>query len=130
MSLSPVDPRPPAQRGVRRVRAALSPERATVGLLVGRLDVSAHHVVFVKGVVEASDGLAALFAERGGQLWIASPLDRENELRELLCDLASELQGTLTLPAVPGTASSERLGSSRHEAPRSKGAHHDSRAPK
>src|SRR5262245_23593473 len=82
----------------RRVRAALSAERATRGLVVGRLRVAAEHVVFVKGVVEASEGLANLFAERGGELHIASPHDRAVELRELLLDLAADLSGSLELP--------------------------------
>lgn len=81
------------------MRAALSPEHATSGLVVGRLRVAPEHVVFVKGVVEASEGLAGLFAERGGDLRIASPWDREAELRELLRDLADDLGGTLDFDA-------------------------------
>lgn len=83
----------------RRVRAAISTERATAGLAVGRLVVAPEHVVFVKGVIEASDGLACLFADRGGDLRIASPVDRAAELRELLADLAAELGGTLEIEA-------------------------------
>jgi hypothetical protein len=49
-------------------------------------------VVFVKGIFEASEGLGALFAERGGDLTISAPLSRERELDELLCDLQNELQ--------------------------------------
>jgi hypothetical protein len=48
-------------------------------------------VVFVKGVVEASDGLAGVFAERGGDLLLAAPPGREGELLELLADLEAEL---------------------------------------
>ncbi len=61
-------------------------------------------VVFVKGIFEASEGLGALFAERGGELIIAAPLSRERELDELLADLESELHAQvsrLPLPAVP-----------------------------
>jgi Domain of unknown function (DUF4911) len=61
-------------------------------------------VVYVKGIFEASDGLGALFAERGGELIIAAPLSREEELDELLGDLERELQAVvshLPLPAVP-----------------------------
>jgi hypothetical protein len=83
----------------RRVRAAMSPERATAGLTVGRLRVAPEQVVFVKGIIEASEGLAALFAERGGDLRIASPRDRAAELHELLHDLAAELGGSLDLEA-------------------------------
>ncbi|MFO0591243.1 MAG: DUF4911 domain-containing protein, partial [Polyangiaceae bacterium] len=82
---------------VRRVRAALTTDRATTGLVAGRLVVAKEHVVFVKGVVEASEGLACLFAERGGDLTIASPAELRAELRELLSDLASELGGAFDL---------------------------------
>lgn len=89
---------------VRRVRAALTTDRATTGLVAGRLVVAKEHVVFVKGVVEASEGLACLFAERGGDLTIASPVERRAELRELLIDLASDLGGTFDLPEIEGEA--------------------------
>jgi hypothetical protein len=49
-------------------------------------------VVFVKGIFEASEGLGALFAERGGELIISAPLSRARELDELLGDLEIELQ--------------------------------------
>jgi hypothetical protein len=85
----------PAHAGPpRRVRAAISTDRATAGLTAYRFVVAPEHVVFVKGVLEASDGLACLFAERGGDLCIASPEGRARELRELLADLAAELGGT------------------------------------
>src|SRR5947209_20334086 len=84
-----------------RVRAAISVERATSGLVVGRLRVAKPHVVFVKGVVEASEGLAGLFAERGGDLVIAAPHDRAADLRELLHDLAADLDGSFDFPPAP-----------------------------
>lgn len=59
-------------------------------------------VVFVKGIFEASEGLGALFAERGGELIISAPLSRTHELDELLSDLESELHAQvshLPLPA-------------------------------
>jgi hypothetical protein len=61
-------------------------------------------VVFVKGIFEASEGLGALFAERGGELIISAPLSRERELDEVLTDLQRELHAVvshLPLPAVP-----------------------------
>ena len=61
-------------------------------------------VVFVKGIFEASEGLGALFAERGGELIISAPLSRVRELDELLTDLQHELQAEvshLPLPTVP-----------------------------
>jgi hypothetical protein len=58
-----------------------------------RLVVRARDVVFVKGVVEAHDGLAHVFAEKGGDLDIAAPSDRAAELDALVADLARELGG-------------------------------------
>ena len=61
-------------------------------------------VVFVKGIFEASEGLGALFAERGGELIISAPLSRARELDEVLTDLQRELQAEvslLPLPTVP-----------------------------
>ena len=73
-------------------------------LVCRRVLVRDKDVVFVKGIFEASDGLGALFAERGGELIISAPLSRERELDELLADLQSELQAHvshLPLPTVP-----------------------------
>lgn len=64
-------------------------------MVTRRLVVRARDVVFVKGVVEAHDGLAHVFAERGGDLTIAAAADREAELDELVTDLAGELGGIL-----------------------------------
>lgn len=88
----------------RRVRAAMSIDRATEGLVVGRLTVAKEHVVFVKSVVEASEGLACLFAERGGDLHLASPASRAAELRELIHDLAADLGGTCATDDLPSHA--------------------------
>jgi hypothetical protein len=54
------------------------------------LSVPARDVVFLKGIVEAHDGLAAVFSQHGGELILAAPLDREAELDELACDLMRE----------------------------------------
>jgi hypothetical protein len=64
------------------------------GMVSRRVMVRAKDVVFLKGVVEAHDGLASVFAERGGDLTIAAPRDRERELDEIARDLARELGGT------------------------------------
>lgn len=58
-------------------------------------------VVFVKGIFEASEGLGALFAERGGELIISAPLSRERELDELLADLQHELQAQVSYLPLP-----------------------------
>ncbi|MDF2693307.1 MAG: hypothetical protein K0S65_1690 [Labilithrix sp.] len=73
------------------------PSSALVGMGAGmisrRLVVRAKDVVFVKGVIEAHDGLAHVFAESGGDLTIAAAVGREAELDELVADLAAELGG-------------------------------------
>ena len=63
------------------------------GMIARRLVVRARDVVFVKGVVEAHDGLAHVFAESGGDLVVAAVEGREDELKELVDDLARELAG-------------------------------------
>jgi hypothetical protein len=57
---------------------------------VRRVLMDAAQVVFFKGVVEASEGLAAVFAERGGDLTVAAPCGRGRELDALLDDLCLE----------------------------------------
>lgn len=68
---------------------------STRGLLVRTLSVRAHDVVFVKSILEASEGLGSIFAEQGGELTIAAHKSRERDLDELLSDLALEVGGTL-----------------------------------
>jgi len=63
------------------------------GLVVRRVILRARDVVFFKGVIEASEGLAAVFAEHGGDLSVATPVGREHELDAVLADLCAELQG-------------------------------------
>jgi hypothetical protein len=61
------------------------------GLVVRRLVIRARDVVFFKGIVEASEGLAAVFAEHGGDLTVAAPETRAAELDAMLGDLCAEL---------------------------------------
>lgn len=68
------------------------------GMIHRRLVVRAKDVVFVKGVIEAHDGLAHVFAESGGDLTIAAAAGRESELEELVRDLARELGGIVDPP--------------------------------
>lgn len=70
------------------------------GMITRRLIVRAKDVAFLKGIVEAHEGLAQVFAEGGGDLTIAAPAGREAELDELVQDLAAELGGIL--PATEG----------------------------
>lgn len=65
------------------------------GLVVRRLRVKNEDVVFVKGIFEASEGLCAMYAERGGDLTVLAPASRSAELDVVLRDLARELRGVL-----------------------------------
>ena len=69
---------------------------------VVRARVRPDDVVFVKGVLEASEGLGAVFAEPrsarmesssrdGGSILIAGPRSRVEELRQMIRDLKEEL---------------------------------------
>lgn len=73
----------------------LSVDEASRGLVVRSFRVAPPDVVFVKSVLEASEGIACIFAESGGELCIASPVGREVELGVLLTDLARELSAEL-----------------------------------
>jgi hypothetical protein len=53
--------------------------------------VSARDVAYVKSILEASEGLASMFAERGGELLMVAPASRRAELDELVEDLRVEL---------------------------------------
>jgi hypothetical protein len=60
------------------------------GMVVVRVVMDAKQVVFFKGVVEASEGLAAVFAEHGGDLTVAAPCERGPELDAVLDELCAE----------------------------------------
>lgn len=70
-----------------------APACVGAGMISRRLVVRAKDVVFVKGIIEAHDGLAHVFAETAGDLTIAAAAGREAELDELVNDLAAELGG-------------------------------------
>lgn len=61
-------------------------------MVVRHVNALDRDVVFIRGVIEASDGVAVMFSEGGGELVIAAPKSRERELDELLFDLSLELQ--------------------------------------
>jgi Domain of unknown function (DUF4911) len=67
------------------------------GMVVRRVVMRSRDVVFFKGIVEASEGLAAVFAEHGGDLVVAAPEGREAELDALLDEICPEL-GALRAP--------------------------------
>lgn len=61
------------------------------GMITRRLRVRARDVVFLKGIVEAEEGIAQVFAERGGDLTLAAPEGRARELDQLVADLCLEV---------------------------------------
>ena len=88
-------PRADAPSLTRRERAVIAVRGADVGLYARRVRVAQEDVVYVKGILEGSEGLASLFAERGGDLTLACPHDRQAELEGLLDDLVAELGAEL-----------------------------------
>lgn len=56
-----------------------------------RIRVRAKDVVYLKGILEASEGLAHVFAEAGGDLVLATHPSQLDELDRVLADLAPEL---------------------------------------
>jgi hypothetical protein len=73
------------------------PPLVGAGLVVRRVRVQPREVVFLKGVLEASEGLAVLFAEAGGDLTVAACTSQAGELDRVLADLEVEI-GALVEP--------------------------------
>ncbi len=100
----PHPPLPPAPHGdgeaevavktlgpTSRAQRALPIAAMSAGMVTRQISVHPSDVVFLKGIVEASDGLCAIYAERGGDLTIVAPMGRDAELAELVDDLTREL---------------------------------------
>ena len=71
---------------------------------VRHIVVAPRDVVYVKGILEASEGLALLFALHGGELALVAARSREPELDELLADLAAEISLRVRSAAARGAA--------------------------
>jgi hypothetical protein len=80
-------------------RSGSQPPFVGEGMVVRQLLMRANDVVFVKGIVEASEGLAQLFAEEGGDVTLAAPACREEELDALVEDLVLEVGAIRKPPA-------------------------------
>jgi hypothetical protein len=89
-----------------RAKTPLPIEQMRMGMVARELSVSPPDVVFVKGLIEASEGIGALFSERGGDLTIVAPESRWAEMSELLADLELEIGARLgpILPALGESA--------------------------
>ena len=60
-------------------------------LVARRVRIAPTDVVYLKGIIEASEGLAVVFAESGGELVIATMPEQLDALDELLRDLQDEI---------------------------------------
>jgi hypothetical protein len=61
------------------------------GMISRRVIVESRDVVFLKGLLEAHEGLAQVYAEKGGDLTICTTRDQAKELDALLQKLATEM---------------------------------------
>lgn len=70
---------------------------ASRGLVTFRVLVAPSEVVFFKSIIEASDGVASIFAVSGGDLTVGAPPERAGELRAILSDLEAEMGARVAL---------------------------------
>ncbi len=94
----------PAARA--RTKTPLPIDLMRAGMVARELTVNPPDVVFVKGLIEASEGIGALFAESGGDLTIVAHESRWAEMSELLADLEIEIGARLG-PILPALGESE-----------------------
>lgn len=65
-----------------------------------RVVVATEEVVYVRSILEASNGVAAVYSESGGDLTLVTSSCRLAELEQLLLDLERELAGAWLLGPV------------------------------
>jgi hypothetical protein len=65
-----------------------------------RVVVATEEVVYVRSILEASNGVAAVYSESGGDLTLVTSHCRLAELEQLLRDLEQELAGAWLLGPV------------------------------
>jgi hypothetical protein len=63
------------------------------GLVVFPVVLPKEHVVYLKGLLEAHDGIGSFFAEKGGALSLFTTVDQTEELREFLGEVKKEIPG-------------------------------------
>lgn len=66
-----------------------------------RVVVAAEQVVYVRSILEANNGVAAVYSESGGDLTLVTTPCRLIELEQLLIDLRLELAEAWLLGPVP-----------------------------
>lgn len=62
-----------------------------------RIVVAVEEVVYVRAILEASNGVAAAYSESGGDITLVTSPCRSAELEQLLLDLKHELGGAWLL---------------------------------
>ncbi len=67
-------------------------------LTIRKLNVVAKDVVYVKAIIQASDGVCCVFSDGGGELLLAAAEDRAADLHRLADDLELELRTGLEAP--------------------------------
>lgn len=77
-----------------------------------RIRVQDRDVGFIRGILEASEGLACMFAERGGDLMLVAPVSQEERLDEVIDDLRVELGAIVTERGANGGRKRERSSGS------------------
>jgi hypothetical protein len=95
--LPSVPARRPQATGPERRRRGLPIAETSAGMRVYRVRVHPPDVVYLKSILEASEGLGAIFAERGGDLIVAAPHERAKDLAEMLADVALEIEAAIDL---------------------------------
>ncbi len=80
-----------ASSGEQKQGYVMLARQAARGLFGLSVEVDPRDVVLIKGIIEASDGIAGVFSDHGGALLIAGPPDRRAELLALVGDLEVEL---------------------------------------
>lgn len=60
-------------------------------LVIRPISVRAHELVYVRHLLEASEGLAFLIARRGGEALLVASHSRASELDEFIDDLKAEV---------------------------------------
>jgi len=63
------------------------------GLVVFPVNVPKEQVVYLKGLLEAHDGIGSFFAEKGGALSLFTTVDQTEELRTFLTEVKKEIPG-------------------------------------
>ena len=81
---------------------------------IRRVVVAPRDVVYLKGILEASEGLGLLLADQGGELALLTTGSQLAQLESLIDDLASEIplrrRGGHARPTPPRAAEEANLG--------------------